>query len=228
MVMLDAFVAPKSLFSQFKPAKKWSWIALLIVLLLTSTANFMFLDNMSPEWIIDQQLMQAGEMTVAEEKQAKAMIAQTVEHTGTMAAVFSAISLVIFMAIFAGYYTLAAKTAGADAPKHSYGDWFSFSIWTQMPLLVNTIGFFVLFATAASPDLPLTLANYASINQLFLGLSVGDDFYMFAESLNLFFIWSIVIAGVGLQKCLNMSVGKSYLIAALPYLAVFGIWLLFV
>lgn len=221
---LDIFVAPKTLFTNFKSVKKSSWLALLLLLLVTCITNFLFFNNMSPEWILEQQMLQAGDISPAEEEQMRSFLSQTVEHTGTMAAIFSSIFVVFFNAVLAGYFTLAAKSAGSVSKQHSYGDWFSFSIWTQMPMLVNLIGFFVLFSTAATSDLPLSLVNYASVNQLFLGLSSTDDYFLWAESLNLFYLWSVIIAAIGLQRLLDMSVTKSYVLSLFPYLVVFLLW----
>ena len=58
-----------------------------------------------------------------------------------------------------------------------------------------------------------------------LGLSIGDTLYNWAETFNLFYLWSIAIAAIGLQKCVDISVSKSVMLAALPYIAVFGLWL---
>jgi hypothetical protein len=228
IVIVDALVAPTSLFNQFKAAKKWSWLALALVMVVTFFSTLVFFDNMSIEWLIDQQLLEAGELSVSELEGAKAIIEQTAQYTGLISATFSVISLLVINAIFAGYYLLIGKfTKNKIANKNDtfvFSDWYSFSIWSHMPLLINTLGFSLLFLTAATNDLPLSIINYASLNQLFLGLTPEHHLYLWAESLNLFYIWSIFIATIGLKKCANLSLSKAAMIAELPYLIIFGFW----
>ena len=232
-VILDALVAPTSLFNQFTAAKKWSWLALFLLMAVTFISTMVFFDNMSLPWLIEQQLLEAGELSASEVEGTKAMIEQIAEYTGLISATFTVISLLIMNAIFAGYYLLITKitnkkSSGKNTEKFVFSDWYSFSVWTQMPLLINTIGFSLLLLTAASSDLPLSLINYASLNQLVLGLTPNNSLYMWAESFNLFYIWTIFIASIGLKKCANLSLSKASLIATLPYLLIFGLWFMVV
>ena len=45
MVMLDVFVAPQSLFERFSSAKKWSWLALLILITLVVGSSYVFFNG---------------------------------------------------------------------------------------------------------------------------------------------------------------------------------------
>lgn len=225
MTLVDIYVAPKSLFEQFKAAKKYSWIALVLMLALSAGSAFMFYNGMSPEWLIEQQMQTLpADMSPAEREAAEGMIAQTTGSMGIMSSVGMVIATMVFTAIFAGYYMLASKAGGQNRQPLSYGDWFSFSIWTQMPMLINTLGFIALFATAATGDLPMSLPNYASLNQLVLGIAPGEHLYAWAEALNLFSLWTVVLCAIGLKQLADMSAAKAYLLALLPNLLIFGIW----
>ena len=228
-LILDALVAPTALFNQFNNTKKSSWLALFLLMAVTFVSTMMFFDNMSTPWLIEQQLLQAGELSASELEGATAIIEQTAEYTGLISATFSAISLLIINVIFASYYLLmtkmTSKSAGTEKQMLVFSDWYSFSIWTQIPLLINTLGFSLLFLTAATTDLPLSLINYASLNQLVLGLNPEHSLYMWAESLNLFYIWSIFIGTIGLKKCTNLSSTKAISVAVMPYIVIFGLWI---
>jgi len=223
-VIVDALVAPTSLFNKFKAAKKSSWLALVLLMSVTFISTMVFFDNMSTPWLIEQQLLEAGELSASELEGAKAIIEQTAEYTGLISATFSIISILIINAVFAGYYLLISKVTGKNTEKLVFSDWYSFSVWTQIPLLINSLGFSLLFITAASNDLPLSLINYASLNQIVLGLTPNNSLYMWAESMNLFYIWTIFIAAIGLKKCANLSLSKATSLAALPYLLIFSFW----
>lgn len=225
MAILDVYVAPKSLFEQFKSAKKYSWLAFVLLIALGAGSMFTFFNGMSPEWLVEQQMQTLpADMTPGDRKTAEGMIAQTAGNLGIITSVSMVVMSFIMTAIFAGYFMLAGKAGGTNREQMAYGDWFSFAIWAQMPLLINTLGFIVLFATSATADLPMSLPNYASINQLFLGIAPGEALYNWAEAINLFSLWSIVISAIGLKQLADMSDAKAYGLAALPWLAIFGIW----
>ena len=236
MVIIDALVAPSAVFNKLTAAKNFSWLALALLLVVSSASSWVFFDNMSTAWLVEQQLLQAGEMSPSELIAAKDIMQQTAEYTGLISVVFSSLSFIVIGAIFAGYYLLAARltsgkslanTTAVNDAKLTFSDWFSFNIWTQMPLLINSLGFSLLIFTAATTDLPLSLINYASLNQLFLSLTPEHHLFMLAESANLFYLWSIFIATLGLQQCCKLSLGKAAFIAQLPYLLIFGLWFVF-
>lgn len=226
MTLLDIYVAPKSLFSQFKAAKVYSYVAFVLMLALTAGSMFVFYDGMSPQWIVDQQMlnMSTEQMSPSEIDATKDIMAQTAGSIGIITAVSVIIMMTIITAIYAGYFTLAAKLGGENREPMAYGDWFSFSIWAQMPTVIGTLGFILLFMTAGTADLPISLPNYASLNQLLLGVEPGQALYTWAEAVNLFSLWTIAIAAIGLKKLCNISMGKAVMLSALPWVTIFGIW----
>ncbi len=233
MLIIDALVSPNTVFTQFTAAKKYSWIALALLLFISSASSWVFFDNMSTSWLVEQQLLQTDDISPSELSAVKEMMEQTAEYTGLISAVFNVLATLIIGALLAGYYLFATKLVKGKAQvnsqpealgKFSFSDWFSFNVWTQMPLLINSIGFSALFLTAATTDLPISLVNYASLNQLFLSLAPNHDLFMWAESFNFFYLWSTFIAIVGLQKCCKLSLGKAAVVAFIPYFLIFGLW----
>lgn len=222
--LVNIFIEPKSVFDNLQANKKWSVIGLLLIIGLSALSSILFFNGMSPEWIVEQQLMAGGDMSAAERDAAREAMTQMAEYSGIMATVTSVIVFPIMTAIFALYFKIIGSTVGDTNPDFKFGDWFTFSTWSSMPAIINTLGFMVLFLTATTADLPLSMVNYASVNQLFMGLIPSDALYTWAESLNLFSIWSIVIAAIGFNRCCKMSMVKSVVFAAIPTLVIFGIW----
>jgi len=224
MALIDIFVAPKTVFDNLQANKKWSVMGLIITIAITAAASIMFFGGMSPDWIVEQQMMAAGDMAASEREAMKEGIEMMSEYMGIMAAVGTLIMLPVITALFALYYKIIGTTVAETKPDFKFGDWFTFSVWTQMPAIINTLGFMVLFLTAATADLPISMPYYASVNQLFMNLLPGDALYTWAESLNLFSIWSIIIAAIGFNRCCKMSMVKSVIFAAIPTLVIFGVW----
>ncbi|MCP4325246.1 MAG: hypothetical protein GY951_05415 [Psychromonas sp.] len=227
--LLDIFTTPTSIFNDLVGTKKWSWVALFTLLLAFSVSSYFFYDGMSAQWIVEQQLIFAGDMSDTQRQSAEIALQKTVHNTALIGAVSAPLFQLLIVTIFSGYFMLISKTVGTKSVNHyKYSDWFSFTTWTQMPTLVNIIGFIVLFSTSASPDLPLSLVNYASLNQIVTEFVQGDSLYFWAESISLFYLWSIAISAIGLKLCCAMPWSKALLFSLLPYLLIFGLWLLLI
>jgi hypothetical protein len=221
--LLDIFIAPKQAFAKIR-GTGGNLLLLLGQMLLTALAFYLFYQGMSPEWLVEQQMLTTGDLTPAEAEQARAMIAQSAPYTAVISAVFGPIMLLVVNAIVAGYLHLISKMSG----DFRYQDWFGFSVWSQMPLVLNTMGLILLVLFAETPNLPMATINYASLNQLVLNLPIGAPFYTWAEAFSLFMFWQIAIAAIGLKQWCNFGTGKATLFAALPTLLIFGIWALLV
>jgi magnesium-transporting ATPase (P-type) len=198
--------------------------ALLLQIVLTSVAIYLFYSGMSAEWLVEQQLLQAGDLTPAETEQARAMMAQTAAYTPIIGVVSVVVVSLLMHAIFAGYYHLIGKMAG----NFSYSQWFAASVWSQMPLLLNMIGLMLLTLMADNPNLPLSTANYASVNQLLLQLPPSHGYFFLTESLNLFYFWQVALLTLAFRQWCQFSLTKALLLAAFPLVLIFGIWALLI
>ncbi|MCH8536906.1 MAG: YIP1 family protein [Alkalimonas sp.] len=219
--LLDIYVAPKQVFDTLPEKKGWSWVALLLMIVISSISMWWFYAGMSPEWIVEQQIAQtAHNMTPAEIEQSRAVMGQMADKTGIFAVGGAVIMTPIMLAIMAVYLMLV----GNPGQKRSYGDWYAMTVWSNMPVILNMLGLMVLVLISSDPNMPLNTANYLSVNQLLLGLEPDQPWYTWAESLNLIYIWVSALFAVGLHSWSNFSPAKSAVLAALPMLVIFGLW----
>lgn len=198
------------------------WL-LAIQLLLTTAIIYWFYAGMSPAWLVDQQLLHAGELTPAETEQIRAAMASMAGATPIIGAVSVAVGSLAFTAITAGYLLLTGKLQKAL----NYGQWFALVVWSQLPALLNILGLALLVLLADSPDQPLMLVNYASLNQLVLDLPVGHALYTWAESINVFLVWQLWILFAGLQSAAGFTAKRAAIVTGTPVLLIFGLWALF-
>ncbi len=226
MVFFDIFVSPQSVFKKLTHIKALSWVALLALCSLIFLSEYMFYQGMSPEWLVSQQMLQIGDqLQPAEQEMVAQMLMQSAGNTGLLSGIFASISQVVMVVLLAIYFVIIGKI-NHSGETITLGGWFNFSTWVAMPILIQTIGFIILFLTASSPDLPITLAQYASVNQLFLDLPQTHALYTWASSLSVFYLWSILIAAFGLKQLCSIDFPKALLLSALPFVLVFGVWFL--
>ncbi len=197
------------------------WL-LALQLLISAAVLYWFFAGMSPGWLVEQQLMHAGELTPAETEQIRAAMAQMAGSTPIIGAVSAVVGSLLFCAVLAGYLLLTGKLQKAL----SYSQWFALTVWSQLPGTISLLGLVLLKLFAGTGDLPLTLANYASLNQLVLDLPVGHALFQWAEQLNLFLGWQCWILIAGLQTAAGFSRSRALLTVLTPLVAVFGIWAL--
>ena len=197
------------------------WL-LAIQLLLTTAIIYWFYAGMSPAWLVDQQMLHAGELTPAETEQIRAAMAEMAGATPLIGAVSVAVGSLAFTAITAGYLLLTGKLQKAL----NYGQWFALVVWSQLPALLNILGLALLVLLADSPDQPLMLVNYASLNQLVLDLPFGHALYTWAESINVFLIWQLWIVFAGLQSAAGFTAKRAAIVTGTPVLLIFGLWAL--
>ena len=221
--LVDIFISPSKAFNGLKEAKGWSFVAFILLAGILAASMFAFYNKADPQFLIDQQVAAASvDATIAEQKMIRQSMEQTIDLQVWFAMFGGIIGLAVINALMAGYYLFVSKQD--PEANYGYGAWYGFGVWAMMPLVIYYLGFLILLLTASTNQISQTLMNYSSINQLLIGLEIGHPFYTLLESLNIFSIWGIFIAAIGLKSWTNFTFNKALLFAALPSIVIYGIW----
>ncbi|MCP4587658.1 YIP1 family protein [Pseudoalteromonas sp.] len=221
--LVDIFISPSKAFNGLKEAKGWSFVAFILLAGILAASMFAFYNKADPQFLIDQQVAAASvDATIAEQKMIRQSMEQTIDMQVWFAIFGGIIGLAVINALMAGYYLFVSKQD--PEANYGYGAWYGFGIWTMMPMIISSLGLLILVLTASTDQISQSLFNYASINQLLIGLEIGHPFYTLLESLNIFSIWGIFIAAIGLKCWTNFTFNKALLFAALPSIVIYSIW----
>ena len=221
--LVDIFISPSKAFNGLKEAKGWSFVAFILLASILAASMFAFYNKADPQFLIDQQVAAASvDATIAEQKMIRQSMEQTIDMQVWFAMFGGIIGLAVINALMAGYYLFVSKQD--PEANYGYGAWYGFGIWTMMPMIISSLGLLILVLTASTDQISQSLFNYASINQLLIGLEIGHPLYTLLESLNIFSIWGIFIAAIGLKCWTNFTFNKALLFAALPSIVIYGIW----
>lgn len=221
--LVDIFISPSKAFNGLKEAKGWSFVAFILLAGILAASMFAFYNKADPQFLIDQQVAAASvDATIAEQKMIRQSMEQTIDMQVWFAIFGGIIGLAVINALMAGYYLFVSKQD--PEANYGYGAWYGFGVWTMMPMIISSLGLLILVLTASTDQISQTLFNYASINQLLIGLEIGHPFYTLLESLNIFSIWGIFIAAIGLKSWTDFTFNKALLFAALPSIVIYGIW----
>lgn len=220
----NTLVAPKAAFTTLIDRPRWGWIAFALIVIVQSVAVLAFFAPMSPEWVVEQQMLRLGDLQPSEEPQVRAQLAEIAPHHAVLGAVLGSVMLGLLLLVL-GLYLFVADRIGRGS-RLGYGAWLRFAVWTQLPLLAYALGLIVIALLAADPDQSFSVSQYASVNNLLLHLPLGHPWFNWAEQLNLFHLWSIVLGAIGWRVWTGSPHGRALLVAALPYVLVFGGWAL--
>lgn len=221
--IIDTFVAPAQAFAALRERPGWAWAALALIIVASAAAIYTMYAGMSPEWIVEQQLAQMGrELPPDQMAAARANMLQVAPYTAHIGAVATLIMTPVFAALFGLLYFVGERILSRE--RNSYGRWFAASSFSMLPMVVSSLGLIALVLVKGGGNLPIDLPNYASINNLFLGLAPDERGFSMFSSMNLFYLWTLVLIAVAGRVWSNMRWGKALLLGALPNLVVFLPW----
>jgi hypothetical protein len=224
--LVDAVVAPGASFAALRDARGWGWAALALILITQTVAIIAFFAPMSPEWLVEEQMLRMGDVAPTDEAAIRSTLESMAGNYAAIAAAGAAVTIALMMPLLGLVYFLANRVTSGT--RYSFVAWTRFATWTQLPLVIASLGLIALTLVSSQPDLPLSAAQFASINALLLNLPADHAWFNWAEQLNMFTLWSAVLATIGVRTWVGLGWGVAAFIGALPWLLVFGIWALLV
>ena len=221
MKLVDIFLDPAKVFTAEKD-KPTFLLPMAIMVVLSVAMILAYYLRVDPDWFQDFSLTMMGqEMTPAEIAQVK-QVMPGAKVQGYIGAAGTLIFVPIVYAVFALYYFLAGKIAGAGL---SYKHSLSLTTWAAMPTalgaLIGTIG-----ALTMEPQTPLHAISLTRIDPLLVQLPFDHDLSTLAKGFDLLGLWAIALGAIGWKTFTRSGWGSAVFVAALPSVLIYGIWLL--
>lgn len=220
--ILDTFLAPSDAFAAVRERPAWAWLALLVIWIAAAASVYTLFGGISPESLVEQQLAGAPEMPADQLAAARANMMTVAPYTAHIGAVMNVLMTLILTALFALIYFVGERMLARE--RNGYGRWFAATAFSFLPGVLNALGLIALALMSSEPNLSIHLGNYASLNNLVMHLSPGENGFAWASAVNLFFLWSILLAAVAGRVFSQMGWGKAIVFGALPYLLIFVPW----
>ena len=219
--MVDIIAAPAKALDWIRDNPGSWWWPMLAIIVSSAGVFAYYFHWVDMNWLVDEQLsaMPPEDRGVAEDGTRAFMT------PGVMSGV--TIGSIVFMmfainAIIGVYLNLVTKVTGAEGLK--FGNWFSLSVWAGFIGVLGSIAAVIVIFLADSNQISQQDLQPLSFNTLFVGAEPGDDWFNWANSLNLLMIWSLLVTSLGVSRWTNSSLVKGMIIAFLPTVLIFGIW----
>ncbi len=219
--MTDIIASPAKALDEVKLHTSWLWWPLLIGLTAAVGVFAYYYSWVDFPWLVEETIRQLPAENRAEAAEG---IRKYMKQGQTMWITLVAIVIVSFViyTIQAAYFHLANKmTAGAEV---RFGQWFSFSIWISFVNIFGSIAVLMVIFMADSNQVSSTSLQPLSLNSLLLNASPGSTWFTWANSLSLLTIWVVYLSATGFGRWTGASTTRSWIIALLPWVIIFGIW----
>lgn len=225
MAFVDAIVAPNSLFKTYQHISRYGHFVLLGVLLAAVLSQYFFFSNMSDEHLLSQQLAQVSDLTKSELVVVKDMMEKSLPYTGIFVGGMQAASVLLQILLISAFVLVVAKMR-PQSTVSSFKDTTALVSWCYVPVIANAFGLILLAFSASSPDLPLSVASYGSLNELVLHLDNSHPLSEWAKSLTIFDLWVVALLTVGFKNKLALTGKNAFIMALAPFAIVYGVWFL--
>ncbi|MEM6999239.1 MAG: YIP1 family protein [Pseudomonadota bacterium] len=222
---VDIFVGPVAAYQRLRERARF-WIAFALIVLGSVALNYAYFALVDPEFLVEEFIAQAGPDLSNEEERGIREFASNRGAGGLLPALGSGASIIVFMLLHAGYYSLISMFSGHGI---RYGQWLGLVCWSSLPVLLVIIAGFVALMIAPGYELPLNKLNPLSIaNLLNMEITRESGAARVFSQLDISQIWTVVLLTIGYRVWTASGLAKSVAVAIGPYLLIYGIGIAFV
>lgn len=219
--LVDIIIRPGRAIVAQDQHKGWLWLPLLLLIGSMIALWGYYFTWVDYEWYLVDYLNNV-ELEEAQRDATAQMMSPTFSITLTSVMV-TLFTLIMFL-IYALYLNLVARSSGEEV--RGFGHWFSLSVWTAFPGILGVIALFVFLATSPTNQVSQFDMDFMSLNGV-LDLEPKHPFATLASAISIFHVWSILLVGYAWRLLRESTMINGIMVAAIPYVVIFGIWALF-
>lgn len=224
---LDIFTAPSIAFNNVKGKKGWAWLPFFLVISVTAGVFVHYFSVVDINWFQEQSLEQTAALTGMSYEEIKDASPQADASSAMLQSVISVIlALIVMNLLSAVYYLLATKVTAKN--DFSFKDWFAFSWWTTLPTILSSFVSILVIFFATNNNISMNDLQPTSLNSLIFSVEQSSAWYTLLETITLFNLWIIAIASIGLKVWLNINTKKAVVLAVIPSVVLYGLWVLYI
>ena len=218
---------PAATFDRLKTEKHSAIVPFALVFASIAAVLLYYFANVDFAWLKSSMLDQmAAASEIGEDELAlidENMTASSVLWS-TMAAAL--IGTLLLNAILAWYLNITAKWLAKDA--YGYRDWFAFSWWFSMPVVASSMLSTLLVLFSKDGRIALEGLSVTNLNSLVFDVDATNAWFGLANSLDLFYLWSLTLIAISLKSWLGINLKPAAMIAVAPSAVIFGGWALMI
>jgi hypothetical protein len=217
--LVDIFLQPAKVFEDLRERPTFALPLLLTIVLMAALPLWYFL-VVDPSWYLQHTLLASGrDMGAADIEKARAMMPGT-HAMAWIGAASAAVMTVVVCCLYALYFMLAGKVAGASM---TFKRGFSLVTWAGVPALLGVVVALVGIATM-KPHTPIEALMLTNVDPLLVQLPPDSHWLGLARGFSLLTFWTWFLMALG-WRTFNRGAGwlQSVVVAILPGVVIYGI-----
>lgn len=219
---INVFVKPSVVFHTVNERHNWSWIPFIFVILFGALPLYIYMNMVDFNWYMDFYISTImGDVSPAEKENFRSALTQSNLLFGMMAgAVFFQI---VQNALLAVYLNFATKAD--DNNLNGFTDWFGFTWWVSLPMVIGFVASMIVLMFNTDPQLPMGSINPLALSYL-LDIDMKSAWFGFTNAIRPDIILTIYLIAVGVSQWTSFNARKVYIIALAPFVLFFTMWFL--
>ncbi|WP_342119390.1 YIP1 family protein [Pseudoduganella sp. OTU4001] len=213
--LTQVFYDPSAAFAALKE-KPRGWLPLLLLWTASIGMLVWYFQTLDMDWMASNGF--PPEMTAEQREAASKMMSRNVMLG--MGVGGTVIGTLVIFSLYGLYYWLAGKLASMDL---SFKSGFSLAAWASLPALIG-VPLMALQIITSKGQLAFENADMLSLNFLLVHAAPHTAWFSLASAMKLTDVWVIALATIGLRTWTGKSTTTCAVIAALPYVAIYGCW----
>lgn len=216
---LHLYVEPAKGFREALAARPWTFvIPLLAVIGATFLLNAYYYHHVDLPWLKDQ-------LTVAVDPKQRDALQQAMTPARLLIVSLVGITLLtcIVDVVRSMFFWLVLKVQGN---RLEFRKLFAITTWAAVPLLLLLPAGIVNLHLGGATHVAPNDVNPVSFNQLFFHFPSAAGWGNMLSTISIVSLWEVVLLAVGLRTIAGVSTRTAIVLAVLPDLVVYGIWML--
>lgn len=216
----DIFIKPNQVFSAVAKTHNWSWIPFILISFLSALPIYYYFGFVDFEWYRDLVIeTSAGDLSPAELDMMRQAMQQTqILWVSVVGVIFSTIIANAVLALYLNYATKSDEEC-----VQGYTDWYGFTWWVSMPTVVVSIITLCIVLLASDNQLSPIALGPTSLSFI-LGIEMNSAWFSLAQAIRLESIWVMYLIAVGLSQWTQLPTKRTYIIATVPFVLIWGVW----
>lgn len=216
----DILLKPNAVFAAIDKQHNWSWLPFLLVTIMAILPSYLYFNFIDFDWY-KELIINAEYADVSPNEQKRFRDAMSLSQVLSFTVIGGFLGLVIVNAIIAVYLNM--MTRGDDENPNGFTDWYGFTWWISMPVVVS--GLIAMAVILFSTDHHLEPVALAPTSLAFLlSIDMNSSWFNLAQTIRLESFWSMYLISVGIIQWTRLSANHAYGIAIGPYGVIWGVW----
>lgn len=218
----DIFFKPNRVFATLAEKHNWSWLAFFIVIAVGILPGYMYFNFVDFEWY-RELIISTSFVDVSPAEQDMVRQSMSPEQTISFNLIGVVVGSIVINAILAIYLNVATKVDEENV--NGFTDWYGFTWWVSLPLIVGAALSILVILMASDHQLSPVDLTPTSLSFL-LGIEMSSEWFTLTQVIRLESIWTMYLIAVGISQWTRLPAQKCYIIAVAPYAIIWVVWAL--